>query len=224
LSVTDCFGAGVAALALGLAIPSVAGAAHFAGNDIIEKTAADVASTIKARRSEFDANQHELYKLVHSKLLPHFDMQEGCRAILADAWKKTSPDDRDRFVNAFYTYLLASFGDRLMYFKANTLRVKPFEGDPPDPAHVRTILTMNDGTEVDVDFVMKKESDGDWQVSDIVAEGASYDRMYRSQFRVDIATDGLESVIRWLEQKAAPCYSCHAAGLAAAPSRDAPAH
>ena len=79
----------------------------------------------------------------------------------------------------------------------------PFEGDPPEsPARVRTILTLNDGTEVDVDFVMI-ERDGDWRVVDIVAEGVSYVRTYRSQFRVDIAADGLGSVLEWLEQKAA---------------------
>ena len=32
----------------------------------------------------------------------------------------------------------------------------------------------------------------------------SYVRTYRSQFRVDIAVDGLGSAIEWLEQKAAP--------------------
>ncbi|HUL81830.1 MAG TPA: ABC transporter substrate-binding protein [Gammaproteobacteria bacterium] len=231
MSVTSWFGAGVAALGLGvgLAVPSLARGQHFPGNDIVEQTADDVASAVKARRADrnpapqqrqrtaFDADQHEFYKLVHTKLLPHFDMQEGCRSILADAWKKYSEEDRTRFVDAFYTFLLASFGDRLVYFKPKTLRVKPFEGDPTDPAHVHTILTMNDGTEVAVDFVMKKQSDGDWRVSDIVAEGASYDRMYRSQFRVEIATEGLESVIRWLETKASSCYSCHPAGIAASP-------
>ena len=45
--------------------------------------------------------------------------------------------------------------------------------------------------------------DGDWRVADIEAEGVSYVRTYRSQFRVDIAADGLGSVIEWLEQKAA---------------------
>lgn len=241
--VVDRFRASLALL--GLALPSsLAVAAHFAGNDIVEKTAGEVATEIKARRPEFDAQiragrpesdaqtrarrpefdakQHELYKVVHSLLLPHFDMQEGSRAILAEAWNKYTDAERDRFVNAFYTYLLATFGDRIIYVKANTVRVKPFEGEPPNPAHVRTIVTMNDGTEVDVDFVMKRESDGDWRVSDIVAEGASYDRMYRSQFRVDIATDGLESVIQWLRRKAETCYMCHQEGLSAAPNRDAP--
>jgi ABC-type transporter MlaC component len=64
-------------------------------------------------------------------------------------------------------------------------------------------VTLNDGTEVDVEFLMIGR-DGDWQVVDVVAEGVSYVRTYRSQFRVDIATEGLASVIEWLEAKAVP--------------------
>jgi ABC-type transporter MlaC component len=47
------------------------------------------------------------------------------------------------------------------------------------------------------------EQNGDWRVVDIVAEGVSYVKTYRSQFRVDIAADGLESALQWLEEKAA---------------------
>lgn len=46
--------------------------------------------------------------------------------------------------------------------------------------------------------------EADWRVIDIVAEGVSYVRTYRSQFQVDIAADGLKSVLEWLEQKASP--------------------
>jgi phospholipid transport system substrate-binding protein len=130
-------------------------------------------------------------------------MRRGSRAILAEHWDSASPADRDRFVTAFYEYLVATYGDLLLHFKPETLRVLPFDGDPAhSPARVHTIITLNDGTEVDVDFVMIG-GDRDWRVVDIEAEGVSYVRTYRSQFRVDIAADGLGSVIEWLEQKAA---------------------
>jgi phospholipid transport system substrate-binding protein len=176
----------------------------FAGNEIVTTTAANLATAISTRRAEFEADHAAVAALVDTLLLPRFDMQRGSRAILADHWDSSTPADRDRFVAAFYHYLVASYGDLLLYFKPDTLRVLPFEGDPTDsPAHVRTILRLNDGTEVDVDFVMLEQS-GDWRVIDIVAEGVSYVRTYRSQFRVDIAADGLESVLTWLEDKAEP--------------------
>jgi ABC-type transporter MlaC component len=43
----------------------------------------------------------------------------------------------------------------------------------------------------------------DWQVIDVVAEGVSYVKTYRSQFSVDIATEGLSNVLAWLTEKGA---------------------
>jgi phospholipid transport system substrate-binding protein len=185
-----------------LAIGTEVRAAPFAGNDIVANAASDIAATVAARCSELEGDHAAVANLVDTLILPHFDMQRGSRAILAKDWDSATPVDRDRFVEDFYDYLVASYGDFLLYFRPTTLRVLPFEGDPArSPAHVKTILTLNDGTEVDVDFVMIG-TDADWRVIDIVAEGVSYVRTYRSQFHVDIATDGLRSVLEWLEQKA----------------------
>jgi phospholipid transport system substrate-binding protein len=202
----------LAVLAL-LAASTAASAQTPSPSDVVAGTAAELAATIVARRAELEGNHEALAALVDTLLLPRFDMQRGTRAILAEHWESSAPADRERFAAAFYRYLVASYGDLLLHFKADTLRVLPFDGELAEsPVRVHTVLTLNDGTEVDVDFVMLGR-DGDWRVVDIVAEGVSYVRTYRSQFRVDIAADGLVSVIEWLEQKAAP-------RAAPAPSRD----
>jgi len=175
----------------------------FAGNAVVAATAAKLATAIETRRAEFEANHYALYALVDSVLLPNFDMSRGCRGILAQYWEESSAPDRDRFVEAFYNYLVSSYGTALLHFNHDTLRVLPFEGDvDASPARVKTILTMIDGTRVNVDFVMANSQEG-WKVVDVVAEGVSYVKTYRSQFRVDIATEGLASVLEWLDQKGA---------------------
>jgi phospholipid transport system substrate-binding protein len=194
------------ALALLLAAAPAAVAATFPSSDVVTATAADIATTIEARRAEFEADSYALYALVDELLLPRFDMQRGCRGILAHHWPAATPADRERFVAAFYNYLVATYGVQLLHFKNDTLRVLPFDGEPTSPARVKTVLTMNDGTEVDVDFVMVETPDG-WKVADVVAEGVSYVKTYRSQFSVDIDTEGFESVIAWLERKGAPRFA-----------------
>jgi phospholipid transport system substrate-binding protein len=165
-----------------------------APEEIVSGAAATIAEVIAARRAELNGDHAAIAALVDTLILPHFDMQRGSRAILAEHWATATPEARDRFVTAFYDYLVASYGDLLLYFRPDTLRVLP--------ARVKTILKLNDGTEVGVDFVMVERGDS-WRVVDIVAEGVSYVRTYRSQFRVDIAGDGLDSVIVWLQGKAA---------------------
>jgi phospholipid transport system substrate-binding protein len=175
----------------------------FAGNEIVASAADELATTIATRRSELENDHEAIATLVDTLILPRFDMRRGSRAILAEHWDSASQTDRDRFVTAFYDYLVATYGDLLLHFKPETLRVLPFDGDAArSPARVHTIITLDDGTEVDVDFVMIG-GDREWRVVDIEAEGVSYVKTYRSQFRVDIAADGLGSVIAWLEQKTA---------------------
>jgi phospholipid transport system substrate-binding protein len=185
------------------AVAEPTAAQTFAGNEIVAGTADELATTIATRRAELEADREAIATVVDTLILPSFDMRRGSRAILAEHWDSASAADRDRFVTAFYEYLVATYGDLLLHFKPETLRVLPFDGDAAhSPARVHTIITLNDGTEVDVDFVMIG-GDRDWRVVDIEAEGVSSVRTYRSQFRVDIAADGLGSVIEWLEQKAA---------------------
>lgn len=189
-------------LVAALTLARAAWAQSFAGNDVVATTSAEISTTIEARRTELETDPRAIAELVDTLILPRFDMQRGSRAILDEHWQSATLAERDRFVSAFYNYLVATYGDALLYFKPNTVRVLPFRGDAADlPAHVRTIVTLNDGTEVDVEFLMI-ERDGAWYVVDVVAEGVSYVRTYRSQFRVDIATEGLAAVIEWLEAKA----------------------
>jgi phospholipid transport system substrate-binding protein len=191
----------VAVVAFSFAAPT--SAQSFAGSAIVAAAAADIAAAIEARHAEFETEPLELYALVDDLILPHFDMARGCRAILAKYWDAASPAERDRFVEAFYNYLVASYGTALIYFNHDTLRVLPHDGNADtSPVRVKTVLTMYDGTEVDVDFVMVGAGD-DWQVIDVVAEGVSYVKTYRSQFSVDIATDGLSNVLAWLTEKGA---------------------
>lgn len=182
----------------------------FPGNGIVAATSAQIAERIEAQRAELEADPYALYELVDELLLPRFDLDRGSRGILARHWETASTDDRARFVEAFYNYLVASYGTALIHFNRDTLRVLPFEGDPDaSPARVKTILTMSDGTEVNVDFVMTGAAE-DWKVVDVVAEGVSYVRTYRSQFSVDIATDGLGEVLSWLEEKGARRFRAEA--------------
>lgn len=193
-----------AALVAALLILPAAVAQPTAPDEIIRNTTEQIASTIEAHYAELAQDVHALYALIDEQMLPHFDFERGSRAILAEHWAPATVDQRLRFSMAFYNYLVASYGDLLIHFNHDTIRVMPFEGNVEEPlVNVSTILTLNDGTEVDVDFLMIS-TDGDWRIVDVIAEGISYVRTYRSQFRIQIATDTLESVIAWLNEKAAP--------------------
>ena len=104
-------------------------------SQLIESSANMLLSGIDSRREEFRKDPTGLYKLVSETLLPHFDTPYAAQLVLGTHWRNASADQRKRFVEAFYNSLLYTYGDAMVDFTANRLKVLPTKIDaPPDVA------------------------------------------------------------------------------------------
>ncbi len=140
-----------------------------------------------------------LYKVIDSKFLPHVDVQYAAQQVLGKHWRTATPEQRKRFVDAFYKSLLTSYGDALLDFTADNLRIKPFRGDPnADRASVDTEIRRSNGAAVAVTYTLRKTAAG-WKVWDVVIEGISYVRSFREDFGAEIDQKGLDALLARLE-------------------------
>jgi ABC-type transporter MlaC component len=57
---------------------------------------------------------------------------------------------------------------------------------------------MTDGKSFEVDFYLRRDHRG-WRIVDVIAEGISYLRTYRSDFGAEVRSEGLEALILRLE-------------------------
>jgi phospholipid transport system substrate-binding protein len=189
---------------VGWLLPTVSIAAEpFVGNEIVSGAAANVGTAVATRCTELAADHATVVALIDAVIKPHFDLRLAARNILPDQWPNMSATEQQRFVDDFYGFLVAIYGDLLLYWRPDTLVVHPFEGDPTrSPAHVSTTLKLVDGTEVSVEFVMVRQ-DADWRVIDILGHGVSEVKLFRSQFRDISSEGGIGAVFEWLEGKAA---------------------
>lgn len=177
-------------------------AAESAPGEVIATTAAAFATVVQTRRDELEADLRDDFALVDEFLLPYFDLQGSCRLILRDYWTTATPEQRQRFVGALYRFLLASYGDGLLEFRHDTIRVLPGQEGPIGlSTRVRTEVRLTGGSVFDVDFYMRLDDRG-WRVVDVIAEGISYVRTYRTDFGSEIRAVGLESLIARLENTA----------------------
>ena len=130
---------------------------------------------------------------------PHFDTEFAARRVLGRHWRGATPEQRKRFVDAFYNSLLRKYADGLLEFDQDRIEILPFRGDPSrKQATVKTNVTLNDGTEVPVHYQLAKRDDG-WLMFDVKVEGISYVTNYRKEFDAEIRTSSLMSVIERLE-------------------------
>lgn len=174
---------------------TVAGETGDTPYEIIETTATAVTERLDGRKAYFDENPDELYELIDELLLPHFDVRYAGRLVLGKHWKAATREQRDRFVNVFYKFLMQSYANGILEFEQGSIKVLP----PDDQQNekrvvVKTETRMDDGNEVPINYSMRRTPDG-WRVYDVRIEGVSYVQNYRNQFNAEIAALGVDAVI-----------------------------
>jgi phospholipid transport system substrate-binding protein len=167
--------------------------------EIVENSAKRMLVELDANRPMYAKDPAKLDALVANVLLPNFDTEYAARLVLGATWRTATPEQRKRFVDAFYHSLLRNYGAALVDFTADRFVILPYKGDPNDAmATVRTEVKRSTGARVPVNFSLRK-TDGVWKAWDVVIEGISYVKSFRTDFGSEIQQKGLDEVITRLE-------------------------
>jgi phospholipid transport system substrate-binding protein len=171
---------------------------------LIESAANSMLKELDANRAEYRKDPKKIEQLVDEVLLPHFDTQYSARLVLGQHWKSATPEQRDRFVKAFYQSLLRNYGSALADFTGDRLKVLPAQVAPDaERATVRTEVKRSNGERVAVNYSLRKTG-GAWKAWDVTIEGISYVKSFREDFSAEIQKNGLDAVIRRMESGAPP--------------------
>ncbi len=200
---TRRFALSIAALLLPAVLAGAARAAESvpgpAPQELIETTARKLLEALDADREQAKKDPTRVRKLVDEILLPHFDTDYSARLVLGKHWRAATPEQRRRFIDAFYQSLLRNYGSALADFTADRLAVLPFRGDlASGQATVRTEVKRSNGARVPVNYSLHSTPQG-WKAWDVTIEGISYVRNFRNDVGAEVDQAGLESVIKRLE-------------------------
>lgn len=169
---------------------------------VIESAVAQFAEKMDGRQEELASDRDALYALIDEILLPRFDRKFAAQMVLAKHWRVADDAQRTRFIDAFYQALLRRYADGLLEFEQDRVEVLPFRGDESKPrAKVKSTVKLNDGTKVAVDYELVKRETG-WLLFNVVIEGVSYIRNYRTELDSEIRSSSLDAVIERLEGEA----------------------
>jgi phospholipid transport system substrate-binding protein len=171
---------------------------------LIHSAANSILMDLDANRAEYRRDPSKLHALIDRVLLPHFDTQLAARAVLGRHWNMATPEQRSHFITAFYNSLIRNYGDALLDFTANQMQVLPYRGSASAKyAVVNTRVRKSDGSLVSVNYNLENTGQG-WKVWDVVIEGISYDKSFQQDFGEQIDRQGIDAVIKRLEQGATP--------------------
>jgi len=166
---------------------------------IVQNASNEMLKDLDAHRAEYRKDPRKVYALVDRVLLPHFDTEYAAQQVLAKNWRTATPDQRKRFINAFYQSLLRNYGTALLDFTAERMTILPFKGDPSSGrALIRTVVKRDNGAQVPVNYSLHTTDKG-WMAYDVSIEGISYIKSYRTDFGSEIDQKGIDAVIQRLE-------------------------
>ena len=169
--------------------------------ELVENSAKRMLAELDANRAMYKGDPAKLDALVGNVLLPNFDTEYAARLVLGQSWRTATPEQRKRFVDAFYHSLLRNYGAALVDFTGDRFVVLPYKGDPNETtATVRTEVKRATGDKVPVNFSLHKTPEG-WKAWDVVIEGISYVKSFRTDFASEVQQKGLDDVITRLEKE-----------------------
>jgi len=167
--------------------------------EVVQAAAQGMLGDLDKNRDLFRREPARIGQLVDKYLLPHFDVEYAARGVLGKYWATATPDQRRRFVDAFYHSLLSNYGSALADFTSDRLKIFPSNVAPDATrATVRTEVKRSNGDRVSVNYYMRKTPEG-WKAWDVVIDGISYVNSYRTDFGAQIEQQGIDAVIKRLE-------------------------
>jgi phospholipid transport system substrate-binding protein len=169
--------------------------------ELMDAVSKQLFAALDANRPAIKKDPDKSFPLVDTILLPHFDTEYAAQLVLAQSWRTATPDQQKRFIGALYRALLKTYGGAIADFTSDRLKLLPFRGDPAaTQATVRTLVTRSSGTVVPVDYRLRKTAEG-WKAFDVIIEGISYVKNYRTDLGEEVSKKGLEEVIARLERE-----------------------
>jgi phospholipid transport system substrate-binding protein len=144
----------------------------------------------------------ERLALMKTQIGAVFDFKELSRRTLGRTWKKLSPEQRTEFVELFTQVLQGVYADLLMSYTDQKVIFGDEKMLKKGRAEVESYLVTSDGRKIPI-FYRLTDKTGSWRVYDVIIEGVSLVKNYRTQFKEILANNPPEKLLEILRGKVA---------------------
>ena len=142
----------------------------------------------------------ERLALMKTQIGAVFDFKELSRRTLGRTWKKLSPEQRTEFVELFTQVLQGVYADLLMTYTDQKVIFGDEKMLKKGRAEVESYLVTSDGRKIPI-FYRLTDKTGSWRVYDVIIEGVSLVKNYRTQFKEILANNPPEKLLEILRGK-----------------------
>lgn len=165
---------------------------------IVEETSAELLKVINEQSDKIKNEDGYVNQVINDLILPVIDLQSMGKLILGKHWKTASEEQRSQFINEFKSMLIRTYAKSVADYGHAKVVVFPPKGDQKGKRHrVKSHLDLGSGVPLQVDYVFRKK-DGAWKVFDLVVDGLSLIKNFRTSFSQEISETSLDALIKRL--------------------------
>ena len=175
--------------------------------ELLKAVAEKTFDRIASDRDKIDADPNYLKEVVEDEMMPYVDNMYASKKVLGRYLRDTTKEQRERFYQAFYDYLVATYARAFTQYDEDKHKVT-FEpsadlADDARSAVVRTRVKEEGRPEIRLDFRIRYDSDEEiWKAYDLVVEGVSLLNSKQSEISSVIRANGIDKTIELIEKKA----------------------
>ena len=170
--------------------------------DTVERHVNEVLKVLRNPALQGEANKAAKQERIEAVADEMFDYVALSRLTLGQNWKKFTGDQKKEFIQLYRSILEKAYMDRILSYTDEKVTFDKETMLSEKKAEVQThILTKS--TEIPI-FYRVYLKDGKWKVYDVIIEGISLIKNYRTQFRDILANNPPEEVLKILRKKTEP--------------------
>jgi phospholipid transport system substrate-binding protein len=168
---------------------------------LIQQSTDKVLSEIKLNSDDYRANPDKLFALVDEVVLPHFNFVAMTNLALYRHRKEFNDEQKTRIVSEFKNLLIRTYSSALLEYNNQEVNYLDMLGSvEKGKVKVKTEVTQAGGSAIPLDYSLRRGKQG-WQVYDIQVDGISLVTNYRSSFSREIKKNGVEGLIKLLNDR-----------------------
>jgi phospholipid transport system substrate-binding protein len=179
-------------------LPQAAGAtANVDGaKAFIESLAKRAIGVLQRKDGTLEEREAEFRKI----LSQDFDLAFIGRFVLGRNWRKATPEQQAEYQALFAEWILKSYSRRLGGYSGETFQTVDARAIDKTDILVQTRINRPSGPPILADWRVR-ESDGTFQIIDIMVEGVSMAVTQRSEFNSVVTRDGIDGLLNVLRAR-----------------------
>ena len=162
----------------------------------------EVSLFIADNKEQLDTDDTFLRDKMNDIVIPKLDIVFMSKLILGKKnWVSSSSNQKEQFQEAFKGLMVRTYMKSLSAFDGEKIKFLPYiPGKRANIAKVKSIYLLSEG-ELPVSYRLMLNDSKGWRVFDIIIDGVSLLKNYRSDFRSHIESHGIDSLINELNSK-----------------------